>query len=167
VNCIHVDTNVLLDPRNLRNLLRKCRNRQFKIKISPFALTEFIIKYAEYINRKRKELLSYPIISHPDPLNELLNGMMEGLVDVFIIKNEELSDFLKYINELQSEILWLSPSDVLIMASALADKECNGFMTLDKKILRSIRDPKSKIKEVFIRAGKYFYNEELEHISFN
>jgi len=68
--------------------------------------------------------------------------MMEGLVDIFIIKNEELSDFLKYINELQSEILWLGPSDVLIMASALADKECNGFMTLDKKILRSIRDPK-------------------------
>jgi hypothetical protein len=92
---------------------------------------------------------------------------MEGLVDIFIIKNEGLSDFLKYINELQSEISWLGPSDVLIMASALADKECNGFMTLDKKILRSIRDPKSKIKEVFIRAGKYFYNEELEHISFN
>lgn len=54
-----------------------------------------------------------------------------------------------------------------MMASALADKECNGFMTLDKKILRSINDPKSKIKEVFIRAGKYFYNEELERISFD
>ncbi|MFP3161372.1 MAG: hypothetical protein RXQ95_08035 [Vulcanisaeta sp.] len=53
------------------------------------------------------------------------------------------------------------------MASALADKECNGFMTLDKKILRSIRDPKSKIKGIFISAGKYFYNEELERISFN
>jgi hypothetical protein len=76
--------------------------------------------------------------------------MMEGLVDIFIIKNEELSDFLKYINELQSEILWLDTSDVLIMASALADKECEGFMTRDKKILRSINDPKSKIKEVFI-----------------
>jgi len=78
-----------------------------------------------------------------------------------------LSDFLKYINELQSEISWLDTSDVLIMASALADKECNGFMTLDKKILRSIRDSKSKIKGIFIRAGKYFYNEELERISFN
>jgi hypothetical protein len=54
-----------------------------------------------------------------------------------------------------------------MMASALADKECNGFMTLDKKILRSINDPKSKIKEVFISAGKYFYNEELERISFD
>ena len=41
----------------------------------------------------------------------------------------------------KSEILWLSPSDVLIMASALADKECNGFMTLDKKILKSINNP--------------------------
>jgi len=89
------------------------------------------------------------------------------LVDIFIIKNEELSDFLKYINELQSEISWLGPSDVLIMASALADKECNGFMTLDKKILRSINDPKSKIKGIFISAGKYFYNEELERISFD
>jgi len=78
-----------------------------------------------------------------------------------------LSDFLKYINELQSEISWLDTSDVLIMASALADKECNGFMTLDKKILRSIRDSKSKIKGIFISAGKYFYNEELERISFN
>jgi len=42
------------------------------------------------------------------------------------------------------------------MASALADRECEVFMTRGKKILRSINDPKSKIKEVFIRAGKYF-----------
>jgi len=67
-----------------------------------------------------------------------------------------MSDFLKYINELQSEILWLGSGDVLIMASALADRECEVFMTRGKKILRSINDPKSKIKEVFIRAGKYF-----------
>jgi len=93
---------VLLDPRNLRNLLQKCRNKQFKIKISPFALTEFIIKYAEYINRKRKELPNHLITSYPDPLNELLNGMIEGLIDIFIIKNEELIGLLKYINELQS-----------------------------------------------------------------
>jgi len=86
---------------------------------------------------------------------------MEGLVDIFIIKNEELSDFLKYINELQSEILWLGPSDVLIMASALADKECEGFMTRDKKILRSINDPKGKTKEV------RQVDEKLERISFN
>jgi len=72
-----------------------------------------------------------------------------------------LSDFLKYINELQSEILWLGPSDVLIMASALADKECEGFMTRDKKILRSINDPKGKTKEV------RQVDEKLERISFN
>ena len=72
-----------------------------------------------------------------------------------------MSDFLKYINELQSEILWLGPSDVLIMASALADKECEGFMTRDKKILRSINDPKGKTKEV------RQVDEKLERISFN
>jgi hypothetical protein len=73
-----------------------------------------------------------------DPLNMLLNGVAEGLIDIFVIRDEKLGDFINYINnELRGEIEWLHSMDILILASALIDEECNGFITLDSKIIKS------------------------------
>ena len=83
--------------------------------------------------------------------------MAEGLINIFIIKDEKLNDFANYINELRSEVTWIHSMDILILASALIDDECNGLITLDSGITESRR-----IKEIFRKAKRHLYNEELK-----
>jgi hypothetical protein len=47
--------------------------------------------------------------------------------------------------------------DILILALALVDEEYHGLVTLDSKITES-----RKIKEIFRKAKKNLYNEELK-----
>ena len=152
VNCFHVDTNVLSDPGILRNLLQRCRNSECVIKVSPFALAEFINEY-----RKDVERLKQALYIPDDPLYVLLNGIAEGLIDIFVIKDEKLGDFVNYINELRSEVTWIHSMDTLILASALVDDECNGLITLDSGITESRR-----IEEIFRKARRHLYDEELK-----
>jgi hypothetical protein len=120
--------------------------------VSPFALAEFINEY-----RKDVERLKQALYIPDDPLYVLLNGMAEGLIDIFVIKDEKLGDFVNYINELRSEVTWIHSMDTLILASALVDDECNGLITLDSGITESRR-----IKEIFRKAKRHLYNEELK-----
>jgi len=60
--------------------------------------------------------------------------MAEGLIDVFVIRDEKLDDFISYINVLRDEVTWLHSMDILILALALVDEECHGLVTLDSKI---------------------------------
>jgi hypothetical protein len=120
--------------------------------VSPFALAEFINEY-----RKGVERLKQALYIPDDPLYVLLNGMAEGLIDIFVIKDEKLGDFVNYINELRSEVTWIHSMDTLILASALVDDECNGLITLDSGITESRR-----IKEIFRKAKRHLYNEELK-----
>jgi len=83
--------------------------------------------------------------------------MAEGLIDVFVIRDEKLDDFISYINVLRDEVTWLHSMDILILALALIDEECHGLVTLDSKITES-----RKIKEIFRKAKKNLYNEELK-----
>jgi len=87
----------------------------------------------------------------------LLNGIAEGLIDIFVIKDEKLGDFVNYINELRSEVTWIHSMDTLILASALVDDECNGLITLDSGITESRR-----IEEIFRKAKRHLYDEELK-----
>ncbi len=155
MNCIHVDTNILLNPRILRGLLQRCRNSGYVIKISPFTLTEFISKYGEHVRQPRQALYM-----PNDPLNILLNGIAEGLIDIFVIKDEKLGDFISYINELRSEVAWLHSMDILILASALIDEECNGLITLDSRMIKS-----RKIGKILHKAKKHLYDEELKRLN--
>jgi hypothetical protein len=120
--------------------------------VSPFALAEFINEY-----RKDVERLKQALYILDDPLYVLLNGIAEGLIDIFVIKDEKLGDFVNYINELRSEVTWIHSMDTLILASALVDDECNGLITLDSGITESRR-----IKEIFRKAKRHLYNEELK-----
>jgi hypothetical protein len=120
--------------------------------VSPFALAEFINEH-----RKGVERLKQALYIPDDPLYVLLNGMAEGLIDIFVIKDENLGDFVNYINELRSEVTWIHSMDTLILASALVDDECNGLITLDSGITESRR-----IKEIFRKAKRHLYNEELK-----
>jgi len=97
VNCFHVDTNVLSDPGILRNLLQRCRNSECVIKVSPFVLAEFINEY-----RKDVERLKQALYIPDDPLYVLLNGMAEGLIDIFVIKDEKLG--AEFINEYRKDV---------------------------------------------------------------
>ena len=152
VNCFHVDTNVLLNLEVLRKLLQRCRNSECVIKVSPFALAEFINKYQKDVKRLKQALYILD-----DPLYVLLNGIAEGLIDIFVIKDEKLGDFVNYINELRSEVTWIHSMDTLILASALVDDECNGLITLDSGITESRR-----IEEIFRKARRHLYDEELK-----
>jgi hypothetical protein len=120
--------------------------------VSPFVLAEFINEY-----RKDAERLKQALYIPDDPLYVLLNGIAEGLIDIFVIKDEKLGDFVNYINELRSEVTWIHSMDTLILASALVDDECNGLVTLDSGITESRR-----IKEIFRKAKRHLYNEELK-----
>jgi hypothetical protein len=122
------------------------------IKVSPFTLTEFINEYQRDMRRSKRA--SY---TPNDPLYVLLDGMAEGLIDVFVIRDEKLDDFISYINVLRDEVTWLHSMDILILALALVDEECHGLVTLDSKITES-----RKIKEIFRKAKKNLYNEELK-----
>jgi hypothetical protein len=122
------------------------------IKVSPFALTEFINEYQRDMRLSKRA--SY---TSNDPLYVLLDGMAEGLIDVFVIRDEKLDDFISYINVLRDEVTWLHSMDILILALALVDEECHGLVTLDSKITES-----RKIKEIFRKAKKNLYNEELK-----
>jgi hypothetical protein len=122
------------------------------IKVSPFTLTEFINEYQKDMRRSKRA--SY---TSNDPLYVLLDGMAEGLIDVFVIRDEKLDDFISYINVLRDEVTWLHSMDILILALALIDEECHGLVTLDSKITES-----RKIKEIFRKAKKNLYNEELK-----
>ena len=153
MNCFHIDTNVLLKLESLRGLMQKCRNSGCVIKVSPFTLTEFINEYSKRYMRLSKRA-SY---TSNDPLYVLLDGMAEGLIDVFVIRDEKLDDFISYINVLRDEVTWLHSMDILILALALVDEECHGLVTLDSKITES-----RKIKEIFRKAKKNLYNEELK-----
>ncbi len=83
MNCFHIDTNVLLKLESLRGLMQKCRNSGCVIKVSPFTLTEFINEYQRDMRRSKRA--SYTL---NDPLYVLLDGMAEGLIDVFVIRDE-------------------------------------------------------------------------------
>jgi hypothetical protein len=120
--------------------------------VSPFALAEFINEY-----RKDVERLKQALYILDDPLYVLLNGIAEGLIDIFVIKDEKLGDFVNYINELRSEVTWIHSMDTLILASALVDDECNGLITLDSGITESRR-----IEEIFRKAKRHLYDEELK-----
>jgi hypothetical protein len=122
------------------------------IKVSPFTLTEFINEYQRDMRRSKRA--SYTL---NDPLYVLLDGMAEGLIDVFVIRDEKLDDFISYINVLRDEVTWLHSMDILILALALVDEEYHGLVTLDSKITES-----RKIKEIFRKAKKNLYNEELK-----
>ncbi|MFP3194280.1 MAG: hypothetical protein RXR11_03165 [Caldivirga sp.] len=122
------------------------------IKVSPFTLTEFINEYQRDMRLSKRA--SYTL---NDPLYVLLDGMAEGLIDVFVIRYEKLDDFISYINVLRDEVTWLHSMDILILALALVDEECHGLVTLDSKITES-----RKIKEIFRKAKKNLYNEELK-----
>jgi len=132
--------------------MQKCRNSGCVIKVSPFTLTEFINEYQRDMRRSKRA--SYTL---NDPLYVLLDGMAEGLIDVFVIRDEKLDDFISYINVLRDEVTWLHSMDILILALALVDEECHGLVTLDSKITES-----RKIKEIFRKAKKNLYNEELK-----
>ena len=132
--------------------MQKCRNSGCVIKVSPFTLTEFINEYQKDMRRSKQA--SY---TPNDPLYVLLDGMAEGLIDVFVIRDEKLDDFISYINVLRDEVTWLHSMDILILALALIDEECHGLVTLDSKITES-----RKIKEIFRKAKKNLYNEELK-----
>jgi len=132
--------------------MQKCRNSGCVIKVSPFTLTEFINEYQRDMRRSKRA--SYTL---NDPLYVLLDGMAEGLIDVFVIRDEKLDDFISYINVLRDEVIWLHSMDILILALALVDEECHGLVTLDSKITES-----RKIKEIFRKAKKNLYNEELK-----
>jgi len=80
-----------------------------------------------------------------------------SLIDIFVIKDEKLGDFVNCINELRSEVTWIHSMDTPILASALVDDECNGLITLDSGITESRR-----IEEIFRKAKRHLYNEELK-----
>jgi hypothetical protein len=109
-------------------------SRDFGVKISSFAVGEFL---SICIEKKEKfEKLGVD----PTSLLCALYGLLrsgEGMALCYV-ERSHIGRFCDLVNRIRTKDTYLKPGDCLILAHAMSDKDCSGFLTFDGEIIRSV-----------------------------
>ena len=99
------------------------RSKGYEIRVSQITIGEFFDVLA------KKHL---PI--DPSRLPELIR---KGDIDVSSVDKQRLGRFADMVNKVRKGDPYIEPTDVLIVARSIADKECKGLLTFERKLLES------------------------------
>jgi hypothetical protein len=129
------------ETRHVRDVIGWLTSKGYDIKVSEVALGELI----KVLAKKERRLP----VSSSDLLSRLLDILEKEEKTVCRLDRMPLRKFTILMNRIisQGETSWAQPSDLMILAYAIADEKCKGVLTLDLNFIsdstltRFLKDP--------------------------